>query len=184
MTMPLYHKVLYGPAADLLQLEAEDDLEEVACGSGVFLDRHASQIQRVAGVDLSGIQVDLARRRLRDRIAAGTAEIVQGDAMALPWEGDSFTAAACLGSLEFFADPALGLREMARVLRPGGRIVVTCGIDEDDEDCVRETERWGLPHPPEAEARKMVEDAGFSLVSITYLDGDYPACFLHGVKPQ
>lgn len=180
----MFHKVFYGPAAEFLQLGSDDALVEVACGSGVFLQRHASHVKRVAGVDLSDIQVGLARRRLRDRIAAGTAEIVRGDAVALPWEDDTFTAAVCLGSLEYFADEVAALREMQRVLQPGGRIVVTCGIDETDEDCVKETEWWGFPHPSEAEARKMVEDAGFSLASISYLEGDYLARFLQGVKPE
>jgi SAM-dependent methyltransferase len=184
LTMPRFHKVLYGPAAELLQLRADDELVEVACGSGVFLKEHASHVGRVAGLDLSDIQVELARRRLPDLIAAGTADIVQGDAAALPWEDNSFTAATCLGSLEYFTDPAAALQEMERVLQPGGRIVVTYGIDETDEDSVKATEWIGLPHPSEAQARKMVEDGGFSLVSITYLDDDYPARFLQGTKPE
>lgn len=184
LAMPMFHKVLYGPAAEFLQLGSDDELVEVACGSGVFLQKHAGHVKRVAGVDLSDIQVGLARRRLRGRISAGTAEIVHGDAVALPWEDNTFTAAACLGSLEYFPDPAAVLREMQRVLQPGGRIVVTCGIDETDENCVKETEWWGFPHPSEAEARKMVEDAGFSLVSISYLEADYLARFLQGVKPE
>lgn len=184
LAMPMSHKVLYSPAAELLRLGPDDELVEVACGSGVFIETHATQVRRVAGLDLSDIQVVLARRRLRDRISAGTAEIAHGDAVSLPWEDNSFTAATCLGSLEYFPDPLGALREMERVLRPGSRIVVTCGIDEDDEDCVRETEWWGLPHPSEAEARKLVEDAGFSLVSISYLDHGYLARFLQGVKPE
>jgi len=43
-------------------------------------------VRYVAGLDLSEIQLGMARQRLADRIGAGTAEIVMGDAMALPWE--------------------------------------------------------------------------------------------------
>lgn len=182
--MPMAHNVFYGPAAESLQLGSDDALIEVACGSGVFLERHASHVEHVAGIDLSDIQVRLARKRLRDLIADGTAEIVLGDAVALPWEDDTFTAAVCLGSLEYFPDQVAALREMQRVLRPGGRVVVTCGIDETNESCVKETDRWGLPHPSEAEARAMVEDAGFASISISYLEGDYPARFLQGIKPE
>jgi ubiquinone/menaquinone biosynthesis C-methylase UbiE len=182
--MPIAHKVFYGPAADRLQLQPEDALLEVASGSGVFLDAHAAHVERVAGLDLSDIQVELARRRLRDRIQAGTAEIVQGDATALPWGDGTFTAVACVGSLDYFADPAEALREMNRVLRPGGRIVVTYGLDEHNNDIVRETAAWGLPTPSEAEARKLVEDAGFALTSVSYLEGDNPARYLEGAKPE
>jgi 2-polyprenyl-3-methyl-5-hydroxy-6-metoxy-1,4-benzoquinol methylase len=72
LTMPMAHKAFYGPAADLLHLEPGDEVVEVACGSGVFLDRHARHVKRVAGLDLSDIQVRLAQRRLADMIAAGT----------------------------------------------------------------------------------------------------------------
>ena len=90
LTMPMVHKAFYGPAADLFHLEAGDELVEVACGSGVFLDQHARHVKRLAGLDLSDIQVRLARRRLADMIAAGSAEIARGDAAALPWADGSF----------------------------------------------------------------------------------------------
>jgi SAM-dependent methyltransferase len=184
LTMPMAHKAFYGPAADLLHLELGDELVEVACGSGVFLDRHARHVKRLAGLDLSDIQVRLAQRRLADMIAAGSAEIVLGDAMALPWAGESFSAATCMGSLEYFPDPAGALREMWRVLRPGGRMVVSYGLDREAEDLAAETESWGIPNPSEEEARKVVEEAGFSLVSISYVSGDYPARFISGMKPE
>jgi SAM-dependent methyltransferase len=183
-TMPMMHKAFYGPAADLLRLEPDDELVEVACGSGAFLDRHARYVKHMAGLDLSDIQVRLARRRLADCVAAGTAEIVRGDAVALPWEDDRFSAAVCIGSMDYFPDPAMALAEMRRVLRPGGRLVISYGLDPDAEDVVRQLEDWGLPNPSEEEVRKLVEDAGFSLVSVTYAAGDFPARFVTGVKPE
>jgi ubiquinone/menaquinone biosynthesis C-methylase UbiE len=178
------HKAFYGPAADLLQLQPDDELVEVACGSGVFLASHANHVRRIAGLDISGIQVRLARRRLADRVVAGSAEIVEGDALALPWADESFSAATCMGSLEHISDPATALLEMRRVLRPGGRLVISYGMDPSNEESVRQMKEWGIPNPSEEEARKLVEEAGFSLVTVTYLDGDYPARFLSGVKPE
>ena len=184
LTMPMMHKGFYGPAADLLNLEPDDELVEIACGSGAFLDQHARHVKRLAGLDLSDIQVRLARRRLADMIAAGNAEIVLGDASALPWPDGSFTAATCMGSLEGFPDPSAALYEMQRVLRPGGRVVVSYGLDQKAEKFVAATERWGMPNPSEEEARKIVEGAGFSLVSVEYCSGDYPARFVSGIKPE
>lgn len=73
------------------QLGADDVLLELGCGSGAFLAGHAGHVQHVAGIDLSDLQVGLARKRLGERIAAATAEIVRGDAGELPWPDRTFT---------------------------------------------------------------------------------------------
>lgn len=76
----------YALMAGELALQPEDDLLDVGCGSAGLLTEQASHVRYVAGLDLSEIQLGMARQRLADRIGAGTAEIVMGDAMALPWE--------------------------------------------------------------------------------------------------
>ena len=166
-TMPVLHGPIYPVMARELDLQPGDDLLEVACGSGVFLATQAAHVRRVAGLDLSDIQVGLARRRLVDRIAAGTAEIVTGDAAALPWEDGRFSVVACMGSVEAFPDPGAALAEMHRVLRPGGRIVVSLGAKVADGT---ETHRvmgavwvWN-----EDDARRLVEEAGFAEALVSY----------------
>jgi SAM-dependent methyltransferase len=181
--VPMFHSVFYGPAAEHLDLGHDDILLDVACGSGVFLDRYGNDAHRIAGIDLSDIQIDLARRRLQSRIADGSAEIIAGDAAHLPWDDDTFTAAACVGSFDYFAVPGAALREIRRVLQPGGRVVLTYGIDDTNEKVVAQTASWGLPQPTEGEAGTLIEDAGFILDEITYLSGDYPARYLHATKP-
>ena len=174
---------LYRLAAEYARLRTDDRLLDVACGSGAFLHRYARNVNHVAGIDKSDIQLKLAHRTLRDRIGLGTAEIVQGDAGELPWDDDSFSVVTCLLGLEFFTDPQQALAEMFRVLRPGGRMVVTFWIDEDDEECVRECDWMGLDHLPESDVRKMVEDAGFAALEITYPPLDYHARFIQATKP-
>lgn len=165
--MPMIHGRLYQVMREALQLRPDDELLDVACGSGVFLARQAAHVDRVAGVDLSEVQIALARSRVGDRIAAGTAEIVRGDAGSLPWPDDSFTVVTCMGSFEAFPDPAKVLREMFRVLRPGGRIVVNIG---EEVTPGTQTHRmlgqiwvWA-----EDDVQHMVEDAGFTDVAIQY----------------
>jgi hypothetical protein len=123
---PLLSGTVYQNTADALHLQADDELLDVACGSGAFLAQHATRARRVAGIDLSDIQIDLAHRHLADRIAAGTADIVKGDASNLPWPDGSFTAAMCISAFEVFPDPEQVLSEIHRVLRYGSGPRTTC----------------------------------------------------------
>ena len=118
--------------ARLLDLRPDDVFLDVACGTGVFLERHAAQVHRVAGIDHSATQVAMARRLLRPRLEAGTAELVEGDVTALPWPEETFTAVLC-NCVDCFPDKQQqAFTEMHRVLRPGGRIVVSYNPFEPD----------------------------------------------------
>jgi SAM-dependent methyltransferase len=172
-TMPRLHAPIYPVMAEALDLRPDDDLLEVACGSGIFLAEQAAHVLHVAGLDLSDIQVGLARRRLAGRIAAGTAEIVRGDAAALPWEDGRFSVVTCMGSMEAFPDPGRAVAEMYRVLRPSGRAVMNIGekVAErlETHQVLGAVWVWS-----EADARRLAEEAGFADVSVSYepLSGD------------
>lgn len=86
---------------------------EVGCGSARMLAEQATHVRFVAGLDLSDIQVAMASKRLAERIAAGTAEIVKGD-MALPWADGRFSVVGSLNCLKFVPDPLKALIEMHR----------------------------------------------------------------------
>jgi SAM-dependent methyltransferase len=166
----LMHKPVYPHVAAALDLHGDDRLLDVACGQGVFLAEQAAGVGRVAGVDASGAQVAAARRNLADRLAAGTAEIVHGDAVDLPWPDGAFTKVACMGSLEFMSDPAAVLAEMYRVLHPGGRAAVTMGERGVEQTTPGERDAWGLPIWGDAPARQVMGEAGFVDVTVTFVD--------------
>jgi SAM-dependent methyltransferase len=164
---PLTSGTIYRTMADALQLQADDELLDVACGSGAFLAQHAKQVRRVAGIDLSDIQVDLAHRHLADRIAAGTADIVKGDASSLPWSDGSFSVATCMASFEVFPDPDQVLAEVFRVLRPGGRIAMNIGERVAPETQTHQV--WGaLWVWSEDDVRRLLAKAGFTDVTVSY----------------
>lgn len=170
--MPLLHSLIYRRVSKVLNLQPEDDLAEIACGGGHFLKKYASHIHSVAGIDLSNIQVKIAKRKLRRRIAEGTAEIVLGDASQLPWEDNRFSVATTMGSFIGFPKPLEWLKEMHRVLRPGGRTVVSIEFNaEDGKDHSKEIKKYGMQIWTEDEVRMMMKEAGFSDISITYDKG-------------
>lgn len=164
--LPTMSTPMYGVLADALRLSREDELLEVGCGSGAFLAEHAGHVQRVAGVDLSDMQVGLARARFQGRIAAGTADIVLGDAGTLPWPDDSFTVATSMAAFELFPDPEQVLAEVHRVLRPGGRAVITMGTRVS----AGTQTHTSLGHWvwSEEDVQHLAEQAGFADIDIRY----------------
>ena len=170
--MPLGHNSIYKHVSKVLDLQPEDDLAEVACGSGHFLKKYASHAQSVAGLDLSNVQVEMANRKLRNRIAAGTAEIILGDASQLPWEDNRFSVVTTMASIMGFHKPLEALKEIHRVLRSGGRAVVSIENNaEDGKDYSKYAEKWGMWVWTEEEVLTIMQEAGFSEISFTYDKG-------------
>jgi len=170
--MPLPHGIIYQRVSKVLNPQPEDDIIDIACGGGHFLKKYASHVHSVAGLDLSHVQVKMANRKLRKRIAAGTAEIMQGDALHLPWNDNRFSAATTMGSFIGFPKPLESLKEIHRVLRPGGRTVVSIEFNaEDGKDHSKEIEKYGMNIWTEDQVRTMMKEAGFSEISITYDKG-------------
>ena len=124
---------IYAIYARGLDLRPEDEVLDVACGSGVFLAKHASHVRRIAGLDRSRAMIDQALRENAERVADGSAEFVVGDAAALPWDDETFTLVTSNDTDCYEAKAPAALREMYRVLKPGGRAVVgqdRCGMLE------------------------------------------------------
>jgi SAM-dependent methyltransferase len=180
--MPRMVGRLYPMMAAELALQPDDDLLEVGCGSAMLLAEHASHVRYVAGLDASEIQVGMARKRLADRIAAGTAEIVLGDVMRLPWEDGRFSVISCLNCLKFVPDPPMALSEMHRVLASDGRLVLT--IDKQVEKWGRsgEIDGFGQWQWSVDDARRMMGAAGFADVSVADMPTRLGLQFARGAK--
>jgi demethylmenaquinone methyltransferase/2-methoxy-6-polyprenyl-1,4-benzoquinol methylase len=97
-----------------------DSALDVCCGTGDFaveLRRAVGPSGRVVGLDFSPQMLEMARRK------CSAVEWLQGDALALPFADGEF-AAACVGfGVRNLSDHGRGFAEMARVVRPGGRVV-------------------------------------------------------------
>ena len=97
---------------------------DLCCGTGdlTFLAEAAGHGARVVGVDFTLPMLAVASRRRRG--AGSASAFVQGDALALPVRAASVDALTIGYGLRNIADPLAALREMRRVLAPGGRVVI------------------------------------------------------------
>ena len=114
------------PASALAWLEPLDPdmiVLDVACGAAHAAEQAAPHVRQVVGVDLTPALLEAGAERLQ---AAGITNVVleEGNAGALPFVDASFDLVMCRGALHHFADPPAAVAEMARVCRPGGRVVV------------------------------------------------------------
>jgi SAM-dependent methyltransferase len=98
-------------------------LLSVGCGPGVFLKELAESHPgiEVVGVDLSPRRVQHAEQRLA---GLANARACVGNAMSLPFDANSFDLIFCRFLMEYLPDKPLAVREMSRVCRPGGRILL------------------------------------------------------------
>ena len=110
----------------LLDVRKGHSVMDVGCGPGYLLGKAARQASLAVGVDLDEGRLRSALDgSTRSRSARPSIELAVGDGQRLPFADASFDRIICTETLEHVADARLALRELARVLRPGGRLAVS-----------------------------------------------------------
>jgi demethylmenaquinone methyltransferase / 2-methoxy-6-polyprenyl-1,4-benzoquinol methylase len=125
MTVGLHHR-WRERAADRAQLGPGDAALDVCCGTGdlaLELWRRVAPGGTVTGCDFSEPMLDLAREKAAER-GASAISFEWADALELPYDNGAFDAVTVGFGVRNLADLDRGLQEMARVLRPGGRLVI------------------------------------------------------------
>lgn len=121
----LYRKARLTQASDVL---------EVGCGTGLI----AEEIDRTTPARVVGLDINPAMLAFTIR-QESRVTYVQGDAHALPLPNESFDAVVCHYLLLWLTDPVQGVREMARVIKPNGRVLA----------CAEPDYGGRIDHPPE-----------------------------------
>jgi ubiquinone/menaquinone biosynthesis C-methylase UbiE len=111
---------------DLLEVGPNDSVLEVGFGPGVVVQRlsHLAATGHVAGIDPSREMVEQARARNAAAIERGCVDLRHGSVERLPFANDTFDKALAINAMQVWPDAVAGLREMRRVIKPGGRIAL------------------------------------------------------------
>lgn len=120
--LPALFQQYAGPVADVARVHPGDHVLDVACGTGVValeLQRRVGASGRVVGLDINPGMLSVARSK-SDKIVWR-----EGDVERLPHQAEEFDAVTCQFGLMFFPDQAKAIAEMLRVLKPGGRLVLS-----------------------------------------------------------
>ncbi|HAX25596.1 MAG TPA: methyltransferase domain-containing protein [Thermomicrobiales bacterium] len=118
----VYHSLL-----NQAELLPGDRVLDLGCGSGTHFGWIAAIVGpegRIVGVDADAENLEIARSRIAGQSWAGQIELHTGPMSSLPFEDTAFDAVWCAGSLQYVADPVSAIREMVRVVRPGGKVAV------------------------------------------------------------
>jgi SAM-dependent methyltransferase/DNA-binding transcriptional ArsR family regulator len=151
---------------------------ELGCGTGAMLALLGPQVARVIGVDGSDEMLAAARFRVA---ALEHVELRAGSLEALPIETASLDAATMVLVLHHLPAPAVALGEAARVLKPGGRLLIVDMAPHDREQYRRQMGHVWLGFSEE-HVRRLLQQAGFTSVRVRDLpprpDAKGPALFL------
>jgi SAM-dependent methyltransferase len=166
-------------AVQLLDVQPTDHVIEVGCGPGVAIAALTTRATRglVVGVDHSQVMIGQARRRNKAAIQAGRVRLIHTPVERLSISDGPFDAALAVNTVGMWPDPAARLRELARLLRPGGRIALV-----SQPRCPGATAATSVAAA--GELAGLLTDAGFEHLRTEMLDLDPPvACVLGQVAP-
>ena len=163
------HKDFYKNAVKAINPKKDDEYLEIGFGSGIFIKKYMSHVSKIAGIDYSEDMVKLASDINRKLVESGKAEFKQGYASSLPWADNEFTVVTAIEVFFFLNETEKTLKEIFRILKPGGRLIIEMAFNKDDGvDHKRHIKKMNLKLYTGEEMKKLLKKAGFSDIVIDY----------------
>lgn len=129
-----FNRPINEAAVERLDIGPNDDVLDIGFGGGVATARVLERTRGFVGaLEISEAMLDHAGRRFRREIEQGRLEVKRGDVSRIPYEDGRFDRVLTVQTIYFWPNPAAGLREIYRVLRSGGQLVVATATKEEME---------------------------------------------------
>ena len=136
--MEEHHLPIVEPMLALIEFEPQDRVLDVGCGTGWLVRRIAPLVSAglAAGMDVSDAMLERAKML---SIQLPNVVFARGEVGAVPWDNGHFTKVLSVESAYYWPDPAQGVREIFRVLSPGGAAWILINYYRDNLHC----HQWG-----------------------------------------
>jgi ubiquinone/menaquinone biosynthesis C-methylase UbiE len=154
---------------DLLNIQPTDTVLEVGFGAGRGIELAAERARNghIMGIDLSETMVWVATRRNAQAVKAGQVTLAQGTILALPFEDHLFDKIMTIHTFYFWPEPSQALKELCRVLKPGGTVVITLSTGKINAQ--GEVEVWTpLQSALEEQVIPEMQQAGFKVARLEH----------------
>lgn len=129
------HTAVTGWTLDLMQPAADDTILDIGCGGGRALKRLSPLVPngKLYGVDYSETAVECTREENSADVESGKLTVLHGSVSDLPFADETFDKIFSIESYYFWPDLANDLKEIRRVLKPGGKVFITADIHHRDD---------------------------------------------------
>ncbi len=159
----VWNEAMRDEALGMLDFDPDDAVLDVGCGTGFGTEGLLQHVDTVTGLDQSAHQLEKAYAKFG---RAGPVRFTRGDAERLPYRDDTFDVVWSSGSIEYWPNPVQALREIRRVAKPGGQVLVV-GPDAPRSTVFRRLADAIMLFYDEAEADRMFHEAGFDEIEHT-----------------
>ncbi|WP_302081688.1 methyltransferase domain-containing protein [Salinibaculum rarum] len=154
----IWNEQMRDEAIGMLDIGPDDMVLDVGCGTGFATEGLLTEVDTVYGLDQSAHQLEKAYAKFGSR---GPVRFHRGDAERLPFADDTFDVVWSSGSIEYWPNPVTALRELRRVTKPGGQVLVV-GPDYPKNSVFQKMADAIMLFYDEEEADRMFADAGFT----------------------
>ncbi len=161
-----------------IDLAPHDTVLDIGCGGGNTLARIAGRVTEghLVGIDYAKTSVEASRAFNAPLIESGRMEILHGSVEELPFADERFDAVVTVESFYFWPSPEKSLKEVRRVIKPGGSFVLLAeiyGRDDLPEGIRAKVADYSLTNPTPTEFRSLFHAAGFRVVTLDFKEGTY-----------
>ncbi|MFC7081794.1 methyltransferase domain-containing protein [Halorussus caseinilyticus] len=154
----IWNERMRDDALAMLDIQEGDRVLDVGCGTGFATEGILQHTENVHGLDQSVHQLQKAWAKLGKH---DPVSFYRGDAERLPFEDDSFDVVWSSGSIEYWPNPVATLREMRRVVKPGGQVLVV-GPNNPKSTVMQKVADAIMLFYDAEEADRMFREAGYT----------------------